>query len=380
MVADYDKMIAGYTAKYPKEAAEIKRRFAHELPADWEKVLPSYKPGDKAVATRSLSGVALNALAAIMPELIGGSADLTPSNKTALKCSGDYQHNTPEGRYLRFGVREHGMGAIGNGLHAYGGIVPFTATFLTFIEYMFPAVRLAALSGHKHIFIMTHDSLGIGEDGPTHQPIEQVNMVRATPNVLMFRPADGNETSGAYKVAMEQKDTPSVLALSRQNLPQLAGTSIDGVSKGAYVIVEEKNPDAVLIATGSEVSTCVEAAKLMDGKFTIVSMPCAKLFDEQPIEYRRKVLPFKTPVIAVEMAAASGWYKYAHHALVMKTFGVSGKGSDCMEYFGFTPKGVAASVKKWLDTTGKAVKEHGFALAAQFDEPTKRDLHYVDYI
>eukprot|EP00466_Bigelowiella_natans_P006958 jgi/Bigna1/86430/estExt_fgenesh1_pg.C_100228 len=389
LVAEWASLFSSYKEKYPTEAAEIERRFAGKLPDGWEKVLPRYTPEDKPNATRSLSGSALNALAEVLPELVGGSADLTPSNKlttihtqTKLNCTGDFQRKTPEGRYLRFGVREHGMGAIGNGLHAYGGIIPFTATFLTFIEYMFPAVRLAALSaesflisGHKHIYIMTHDSLGIGEDGPTHQPIEQVNMVRMTPNVLMFRPADGNETSGAYKIAMEQQHTPSVFALSRQ----LDGSSIENVAKGAYTLREQKDPDAILIATGSEVSTCLEAAKLL-GNIGVVSMPCAKLFDEQSLEYRRQVLPFKVPIIAVEAAAASGWYKYAHHTIVMRTFGVSGKGSDCMEYFGFVPEKIAVSVREWLEKSGAKIKEHGFTVAAQFEAAAKRDLHYIEYI
>jgi transketolase len=253
--AAWNKLFASYEAKYPKEAKEITRRLAGKLPEGWEKQLPEYKVGDKAAASRSTSGATLNALAKVCTELIGGSADLTPSNKTQLKCSHDFQKATPDGRYLRFGVREHGMGAIGNGLQAYGGFIPFTATFLTFIEYMFPAVRLAALSGHQHIFIMTHDSIGLGEDGPTHQPIEQVNLCRATPNLLMFRPCDGNEVSGAYQVAMQATTTPSVLALSRQNLPVITNTAANKVQKGAYTVLETKaKPDVVLVATGRSFS------------------------------------------------------------------------------------------------------------------------------
>ncbi|GAB5354624.1 hypothetical protein AAMO2058_000134800 [Amorphochlora amoebiformis] len=378
--AEWKELFGKYEAKYPKEAKEILRRFAGKFPEDWASVIPSYKPGDKAVATRNLSGVVLNALAAKLPEIIGGSADLTPSNKTALKCTTDYQKKTPAGRYMRFGVREHGMGAVGNGLHAYGGILPFTATFLTFIEYMFPAVRLAALSGHKHLFIMTHDSIGVGEDGPTHQPIEQMAIVRATPNVLMFRPADGNETGGAYKVAFEQEFTPSVLALSRQKLPQLKGSSIESVSKGAYILEDVKDPDLILIASGSEVSACVAAAKEMkELKVQVVSMPCFKLFDEQPIEYRRKILPFKVPIVAVEAASALGWYKYAHHTICMTTFGCSGKGAHCLEHFGFVPGKIAASVHEWYKTTGKEIMGCGLAVAAQFEPQAKRDLHYIHY-
>mmetsp|Transcript_22597 Transcript_22597/g.31593 ORF Transcript_22597/g.31593 Transcript_22597/m.31593 type:complete len:627 (-) Transcript_22597:518-2398(-) len=301
------KMFEGYTHKYPAEAKEIVRRFAGELPEGWEKCLPSFKPSDGPNATRKSSGAVLNAIAEVLPELIGGSADLTPSNKTALKCTVEFQRNSREGRYLRFGVREHAMGAISNGIHAYGGHLPFSATFLVFIEYMFPAVRLAALSGHKQLFIMTHDSVGVGGDGPTHQPIEQAALCRATPNLLFFRPADGNETSGAYKYALKQKFTPSVLALTRQNVDQLEGSAIDSVGKGGYVIKEAKNPDLILVGTGSEVSLCVKAAKVMkDMKIRVVSMPCTELFDEQPEEYRREILLPGVPIISVEAASTTG--------------------------------------------------------------------------
>lgn len=380
--AEWDALFQAYGAKFPSEAKEIKRRFDGKLPEGWEQVLPKYAMGSKAVATRNLSGEVLNALAKICPEIVGGSADLTPSNKTQLKCSGDYQKATRGGRYFRFGVREHGMGAIGNGIQAYGGYIPFTATFLTFIEYMFPAVRLAALSGHQHLFIMTHDSIGLGEDGPTHQPIEQVGLCRATPNLLTFRPCDGNEVAGAYAAALKNRTTPVVMALSRQKLPTINNTSVENTLRGGYTVVDAKNPDVVLIATGSEVTCCVEASKALSGvKVKIVSMPCTELFDEQSIEYRQSVLPKGVPVIAVEAASPNGWYKYANYVIGMTTFGASGPGGKVMDYFGFTPAKVAASVKQWLDTTGAALRKAGAAsVPSQFLPAAVRKLHYVSHL
>mmetsp|Transcript_19012 Transcript_19012/g.36576 ORF Transcript_19012/g.36576 Transcript_19012/m.36576 type:complete len:703 (+) Transcript_19012:60-2168(+) len=376
----WQETLSSYAEKYPKEAKEIKRRFAGKLPEGWSDVIPSYKPTDKGAATRNLSGVVLNKLAPILPELVGGSADLTPSNKTALECTVDYQKDARQGRYYRFGVREHGMMAVGNGIHAYGGMLPFTATFLVFLEYGFPSARLSALSGHKHLFVMTHDSIYVGGDGPTHQPIEHAALCRATPNLLFFRPADGNEVGGAYKMALMQDLTPSVLALSRQKVPQLEGTSIDSVAKGGYTVKEHKDAELILIGTGSEVSLCLKAAELLPYKTSVVSMPCTKLFDEQSLEYRRSVLPMGVPIVSVEAMATTGWYKYAHYAIGMTTFGASGPGEQVAEFFGFTPEKVAKKVAEWMDTVYKPVAgKHGLGLACQMDLPTKRDLHYLHY-
>ena len=216
-----------YKQQHPKEAAEIQQRFDHTLPEGWQDKLPKWKPSDKADATRNTSGQVLNALADILPSIMGGSADLTPSNKTELKSSKDYSKSNPVGRYIRFGVREHGMAAIGNGLFTYGSFIPYTATFLNFIEYCFPAVRLTAISNFQQLYIMTHDSIGLGEDGPTHQPIEALSACRATPNLLVFRPADGNETTGSYVAAIEQTDGPSVFALTPPE-PATAGQVVCG--------------------------------------------------------------------------------------------------------------------------------------------------------
>jgi transketolase len=290
-------------------------------------------------------------LAPMLPELLIGSADLTPSNKTNWKGCVDFQKTSPHGRYFRYGVREFAMAAIANGMHAYGGIIPATATFLNFIEYMFPAVRLTALSHFQQLFIMTHDSIGLAEDGPTHQPIEAVAMCRATPNVAMFRPADGNETAGSYACALLNKKGPSVLALTRQNLPHLAGSSADKVALGGYVIMcqcPKGHPDVTLVATGSEVSLVVEAAKLLTGvKVRVVSMPCTQLFDAQPVAYRRSVIPPGSLAVSVEAASIQGWERYAHCSLGMTSYGASAPIKDVMEHFGFTPAKVAARVTEF---------------------------------
>jgi len=273
--------------------------------------LPKYDAKSKSDATRNMSGAVLNAVADLLPEIIGGSADLTPSNKTDLKKSHDYAAKTPDGRYIRFGIREHGMAAMGNGIYAYGGFIPYTATFLNFIEYAFPAVRLAALSNFKQIFVMTHDSIGLGEDGPTHQPVEALQMCRATPNVLVLRPADGAETVGAYVAALHWSG-PSVIALSRQNVTNQAHSTAANVLKGGYTLVEEdasKPLQLVVIASGTEVTTAVDSLQseqLKSLNVRVVSMPSTTLFDQQPVEYRRKVLPVGVPVVSVEASSVFG--------------------------------------------------------------------------
>jgi transketolase len=346
----WNRLLDEYCAKFPELGAEVKRRLAGELPAGWEAVLPSFKPSDKADATRNLSGAILNALAAKIPDLVGGSADLTPSTKTLLKNTVDFQRGSEHGRHIRFGVREHGMVAVANGLALYGGVIPFTATFLNFIEYAFPSVRLASISHLRQILVMTHDSIGLGEDGPTHQPIEALALCRATPGVLLIRPADGNETVGAYVAALRHAHSPTVMCLTRQNLPHLSGSSADGVLKGAYVLQDCKGrPDLILVGTGSEVSVCVAAAsKLQDKQVRIVSMPCWSFFDRQPVEYRRAVLPVGVPVMSVEAASVTGWERYAHVSVGMTTFGASAPLNDIMAHFGFTGDKVAARASHWL--------------------------------
>jgi len=352
----WNAMFSEYKNKFPKEAGDLERRLKGELPDGWKDKLPAYTPNDKPVATRALSGACLNALAPIVTDLVGGSADLTPSNNTELKCSHDYQKSTPEGRYIRFGVREHAMFAIGNGLSAYGCIIPYTATFLNFLEYGFPSVRLAALSQIRQIFVMTHDSIGLGEDGPTHQPIEVAALCRATPNLDFVRPADGNETSGSYQLALSNVRTPTVLALSRQNLPQLQGSDAQGVLKGGYVLQDsEGKADVILVATGSEVAQAVEAAnklKAQGKKVRVVSMPCTSVFDRQPVDYRRSVITPGVPTVSIEALATFGWEKYSHFQIGMTTFGASAPLKDVLTKFGFQPDQIATRVSQTLEKLG----------------------------
>ncbi|KAF9313562.1 Transketolase [Podila horticola] len=352
--SEWDALVEKYSAQYPELASELKRRLANELPEDWAKALPRFTPADKATATRKLSESVLNKVADLLPELMIGSADLTGSNLTRWKTAVDFQPESSgvgnyAGRYLRYGVREHGMSAIMNGLDAYGGIIPAGATFLNFISYASGAVRLSALSGHRVIYIMTHDSIGLGEDGPTHQPIETMAMIRATPTLVDLRPADGNETSGAYLFAISAKDRPSVLALTRQDLPQLEGSSVEKTLFGGYVLQEVEGADVTLVGTGSEVSLCVDAAKLLKEqgiKARIVSMPSTTLFDEQSHEYRASVLIDGVPSVSVEAMTTFGWNRYAHESLGIDTFGASGPYKEVYAHFGLVPDVVAAKVQK----------------------------------
>ncbi len=355
--AQWNKTWEEYKAKYPQEAAEFERRILGKLPEGWEKALPSFTPEEKGKATRQYSEGVLNALAPVLPELIGGSADLTHSNLTEMKGFGNFQKGQYQNRNLRFGVREHGMGAICNGigLH-YSGLIPYCATFLVFADYMRAAIRLSALSEIGVIYVMTHDSIALGEDGPTHQPVETIASLRAIPDLLVMRPADGNETSGAYKVAVENRNRPTLIALTRQALPNLNGSSIDIVSKGAYVLSDsEGTPDLILIGTGSEVSLCVEAAAKLTAegkKVRVVSMPCWELFEEQDAEYKESVLPAGvTKRLVVEAASRFGWERYIGtegDMISIDRFGASAPGPVLMEKFGFTVDNVLDKAKALL--------------------------------
>ncbi len=354
---EWNQLFASYKEKYPQEAQTLDRMHEAELPEGWDKVLPTYTPEDKADATRNHSGKILNALAEVLPELIGGSADLAPSNKTLLKSSGDFQKGQYANRNIRFGVREHGMGAISNGLALDGsGLIPYCATFLVFTDYMRAAIRLSALSEAGVIYVMTHDSVALGEDGPTHQPVEQIASLRAIPDLVVIRPADGNETSGAYKVAITSRTRPTLLALSRQNLPNLAGTSIEGVTKGGYILSDsDGTPDLILIGTGSETQLCVKAADQLRGegkKVRVVSLPCWELFDKQDEQYRESVLPKAVKKrLAVEAGVSFGWCRYTGGegaTISVETFGSSAPGGVIMEKFGFTVENVVAKAKQLL--------------------------------
>ena len=356
--AEWNETFAQYKTKYADEAAEFERMTSGKLPEGWDKALPVYSPEDKALATRQTSEKTLNALAPALPELVGGSADLTHSNLTYLKGFGDFQKGSFGGRNLRFGVREHGMGAICNGIALHGsGLIPYGATFLVFTDYMRAAIRLSALSRCGVIWVMTHDSIALGEDGPTHQPVETIASLRTIPNLTVFRPADGNETSAAYKVAVEyaNQHRPTLMAMSRQGLPNLGG-SIEQATKGAYVLSDsEGTPDIILIGTGSEVSLCVKAADQLRGegkKVRVVSMPSWEVFEEQDAAYRESVLPKNVKKrLAVEAGISFGWCRYVGSegdTVSIDRFGASAPGSVCMEKFGFTVDNVVSKAKALL--------------------------------
>ncbi|MBD2567377.1 transketolase [Anabaena lutea] len=357
--SEWNKTFADYKAKYPTEAAEFERFVSGKLPDGWDKVLPTYTTEDKAQPTRKHSEISLNKLATVLPELIGGSADLTHSNLTELKGAGDFQKGQFQNRNIHFGVREHAMGAICNGIALHrSGLIPYGATFLIFTDYMRAAIRLAALSEAGSIWVMTHDSIGQGEDGPTHQPIETLASLRAIPDLTVIRPADGNETSGAYKIAIEKskENASTLLAFTRQNVPNLAGTSIAGVAKGAYIVVDSQGtPDIILIGTGSELSLAVTAAEKLTAegkKVRVVSMPSSTLFDTQDAAYKESILPKAvTKRLSVEAASSFGWHKYIGSegdTVSIDTFGASAPGGICLEKFGFTVDNVLAKAKALL--------------------------------
>jgi transketolase len=357
--AEWDKTFKQYKKAYPKEAALLETLWAGDLPEGWTDALPVFTPDDGPLATRKASGAVLNAIASKLPTLIGGSADLAPSTNTLLKGYDDFQKETPAGRNMRFGVREHAMGSILNGMALYGGLLPYGATFFVFSDYMRPAVRLAALMEQQVIYVWTHDSVWIGEDGPTHQPIEHLAAVRAIPNMVVIRPADANETAAAWRVALERRDGPTALALTRQSLPILTETKrnyADTVARGAYVLVDSSGiPSLLLIATGSEVSVALGARDLLAGKgiaVRVVSMPSWELFDAQPVEYRESVLPpLVTARLAVEAGVSMGWHKYVGpqgDVMSLDHFGASAPYKVLMQEWGFTPEAVAERASKLL--------------------------------
>jgi transketolase len=356
---EWNHTFANYKAKYPQEAAEFERYLSGTLPANWEQLLPSYTPEDKGVPTRKHSETCLNKLATVLPELIGGSADLTHSNLTELKGFGDFQKGHYQNRNIHFGVREHAMGAICNGLSLHNsGLIPYGATFLIFTDYMRAAIRLSALSEAGVIYVMTHDSIGQGEDGPTHQPIETLASLRAIPSLTVIRPADGNETSGAYQIAITKakRKESTLLVFSRQNVPNLAGTSLVGVAKGGYIVADSVGtPELILIGTGSELSLCVTAAEKLTSegkKVRVVSLPAWNLFDAQDAAYKESVLPKAvTKRLAVEAASSFGWHKYiggTGDSVTIDRFGASAPGTVCLEKFGFSVDNVLAKAKALL--------------------------------
>jgi transketolase len=314
----WQRMLESYTLSQPALAKELRRRLAGELPAGWEKVVPSFTKDNGAVASRAASNIVLNALVPILPELIGGSADLTPSNGTAVKTWRNFAPGDYAARYVHFGIREHGMGSIMNGMALHKGLLPFGGTFLIFSDYMRPAIRLASIMKQHVIYIYTHDSIGLGEDGPTHQPVEQLSTLRAIPGLTVIRPADATETAEAWKVAIAHSHGPVCLVLTRQKLgfiDRKEYASAEGVAKGGYVLAEASGgePQVVLLSSGSEVALVIAAREKLQAsgvRTRVVSLASHELFAEQPKEYRESVLPKDVPRVSIEAAHTMSWYRW----------------------------------------------------------------------
>ncbi|HKL14703.1 MAG TPA: transketolase [Balneolaceae bacterium] len=337
-----------FQKKYPADGVLFKSFVNRELPEDWTEVIPEFEADEKGLASRNASGKILQQISDHIFNLVGGSADLTGSTKTDMSGKGIFQANNYQGRNLHYGVREHGMAAAVNGMALHGGIIPFGATFLVFSDYNKPSIRIAALSQIPSIFVFTHDSIGLGEDGPTHQPIEHLAALRATPNVYVFRPADANETAYCWKAAIKKDDGPSVMVLTRQNLPTLDRSvynAASGTEKGAYILKEAASgtPDLILMATGSEVEIIVKAAEELEAKGVatrVVSMPCIDLFEEQSDSYKESILPQNvTARLSIEASSPYGWHKYTgSKGLVMgiDRFGESAPYEEVYEHLGLT--------------------------------------------
>ncbi len=337
-----------YKRLHPDLGAELERRINGKLPTDWENALPKFSEDPKGMATRAASGKIINALAPKLPELIGGSADLAPSNNTKIEGSPAFQKDSYAGRNFHFGVREHAMGAVVNGMALFGGIIPYGGTFLVFADYMRAAIRIAALSHIPSMFIFTHDSVGLGEDGPTHQPVEQLTSLRLIPNLVVIRPADANETSAAWKVAVTRREGPTVLVLTRQNVPILNTPA--SVDKGAYVLKDFGKPEMILMASGSEVGLILDAAQKLAGEgrgVRVVSFPSWELFEKQDETYRESVLPHEIQRrLAVEAGRGLGWERYAKSVISIERFGASAPYKIIFEKLGFTVENVLAKAKE----------------------------------
>jgi transketolase len=377
--AAWNAKMEAYRGAFPAECAELEGMIAGRLPEGWDAGLPQWSLTDKAIATRVAGGQALNAIAKKMPNLIGGSADLNPSTETALKGLGDFQPAETNGagtqgavggvwgyagQNVAFGVREHAMGAAVNGMSAHGGVHAFSATFLVFSDYMKPSIRLGALSDLKSIYIFTHDSIGVGEDGPTHEPVEQLAGLRAIPGLVVIRPADPNETTEAYRFAIPH-DGPVLIALTRQNVPHVSQNP--PVAKGAYVLRDtEGAPDVILIGTGSEVGLCITAHEKLKSygvKARVVSMPSWELFGAQPAEYQEQVLPKAIRKrVCVEAQSPFGWERWAgdEGAIIgLNHYGLSAPGAEVMKHFGFTPERVTATALRVLGKVSEAAEVEG---------------------
>jgi len=356
--AEWKKHVAAYRKADPKSAKEFERIVSGELPENWDSALPVFAPGDGAMATRVAGGKALNGLFKNLPELVGGSADLEPSTKTYLQGSGNFGWDKG-GHNLHYGVREHAMGSMALGMAQHGGVIPYTATFMVFSDYMRPPIRLAAISNRRVIFVFTHDSVGVGEDGPTHQPVEQLAALRSIPGVWVIRPCDANETAEAWRQAILRVDGPTALALTRQNLPTLDRDSLapaSGLAQGGYILRDTReSPDMILIATGSEVQLAIGAADALFAEginARVVSLPCWELYDQQPQSYRDQVLPPSIRLrLAVEAGSTMGWHKYVGDqgaVIGLDRFGASAPGDIVMRELGFTVDNVVARAKALL--------------------------------
>jgi transketolase len=355
---EWEGMLTRYKLGHPELAARWERMQAKALPDDWNAVLPPFAADPKAKGTRVASGESLNVLAAAVPSLLGGSADLAGSNNTLIKGAATISRDDFSGRNLFFGVREHAMGAALNGMALHGGIIPYGGTFLVFSDYMRPAIRMASLMRLQVIYVFTHDSVGLGEDGPTHQPVEQLMSLRLIPNLHVFRPGDANEVAVAWRAALERKDGPTALILSRQNVPTLDRTelaSAEGTLRGAYVLRDAEHARVALLATGSELSIALVAADLLGAagvSARVVSMPCWELFETQDAGYKASVLPPElTARVAVEAGRPLGWERYVgpQGAVVgVEQFGHSAPYQTIFEQLGITAEGVAATARRLI--------------------------------
>lgn len=352
----WEALVERYCEQFPEKGERLKLELAGELPEGWADALPTYEVGTSAVATRKASGKIINVLAPLIENLVGGSADLTPSNNTYIEVSRHQSPASPEGRYLHFGVREHAMGAICNGLALHGGLRPFAATFLVFSDYMRPSIRLAAMMGLPVIYIFTHDSIGLGEDGPTHQPVEQAMSLRLIPNMQVIRPADANETVQAWQLALQRTDGPTAILLSRQQLPVLDPERTPGAVNGGYILSRTSGtPQVVLIATGSEVHLALEAKALLEDEkigTQVTSLPCWEVFQQQNTEYREAVLPSGSVKVALEAGVTLGWERWVGtpaHAHGLDRFGASAPGETVLRELGFTAEAVVERAKKLLE-------------------------------
>lgn len=352
----WDELLKSYKEKYAEDYKNLMAGINRELPENFMDQVKKYSDEDKALATRASNGEIIQDLAKITPNFWGGSADLFSSNKTNIKDTEAFTDKTPKGRNIYYGVREFAMAAIGNGIMAHGGSFHHVSTFFVFTDYLKAAIRLSALSNLPLTYVMTHDSIAVGEDGPTHEPIDQLAMIRAIPNTLMLRPADANETRLAWKIALESKDKPVVMALTRQNVRNLKETeNLSGIEKGAYVISDCENPELIIIATGSEVELALDTKEILakEGKnIRVVSMPSMELFRNQDKAYKDQVLPRNIKKVSLEMASTFGWAEWTGLDglnIGIDSFGASGKGEEVMEAFGFTKERVADKIREFLE-------------------------------